>query len=122
MLRNSSTQALARRTSQGLSVRVRRVPTTAPTTIATSQAQPATASVQRQASNIHSRYVRPLPSSCRKTCQSHVMAFAPCFFDSPKKNPDQVAPAGSLLTLARRRSLLGVLFGGLVVQIGPSLL
>ena len=55
MLRNNSTQALPRRTSQGLSGKVRTVPTTAPTTMATSQALPATASVQRQASSIHSR-------------------------------------------------------------------
>jgi len=55
MLRNSSTQALPRRTSQGLSGKVRMVPTTAPTTMATSQALAATANVQRQASSIHSR-------------------------------------------------------------------
>ena len=54
MLRKSSTQALASRTSQGLLGKVRSVPTRAPTTIATSQEVPATASVQRQASSIHS--------------------------------------------------------------------
>ncbi len=53
MLRNSSTQTLARRTSQGLLGRVRRVPISAPSDTATTQEQPATASVQPQASIIH---------------------------------------------------------------------
>jgi hypothetical protein len=44
---------LASLTSQGLSFRVRTVPTTEPTETATTQEQPATASVQPQASNIH---------------------------------------------------------------------
>jgi len=55
MLRNNSTQALASRTSQGRLGKVRNVPTRAPTTIATSHEVPATASVQRHASSIHSR-------------------------------------------------------------------
>ena len=48
-------QALAKADTTGRPGSVRKVPTTAPTTIATSQALPATASVQRQASSIHSR-------------------------------------------------------------------
>jgi hypothetical protein len=55
MLRNSSTQALPRRTSQGLLGSVRKVPIRAPTLTATTQDAPATASVQPQASIIHCR-------------------------------------------------------------------
>ena len=55
MLRNNSTQALARRTTQGRSGSVRRVPMTDPNRIATTQAQAATARVQRHASIIHCR-------------------------------------------------------------------
>ena len=54
-LRNNSTHALASRTSHGLSGRVRSVPTSAPTTMATTHEAPATASVQPQASIIHCR-------------------------------------------------------------------
>jgi hypothetical protein len=53
MLRNSSTQTLARRTSQGLFGSVRKVPMMPPSDTATTQEQPATASVQLQASIIH---------------------------------------------------------------------
>ena len=55
MLRNNSTHALASLTSHGLLGNVRNVPTSAPTTIATTQEAPATDSVQPQASNIHCR-------------------------------------------------------------------
>jgi hypothetical protein len=51
MLRNSSTQALPRRTSQGLSGSVRITPTTEPTTSATTRAVSDTATVQPQAEN-----------------------------------------------------------------------
>ena len=53
MLRNSSTQTLARRTSHGLFGSVRKVPISAPSDTATTQEQPATDSVQPQASIIH---------------------------------------------------------------------
>ena len=52
---NSSTQALARRVSHGLLGRVRSVPISPPTTMATIHDAPATANVQPQASNIHCR-------------------------------------------------------------------
>ena len=54
MLRKSSTQALPRRTSQGFGV-VRSVPTTEPSTKATTQAQAATERVQPHADMSHSR-------------------------------------------------------------------
>ena len=55
MFLNNSTQALASLTSHGLLGSVRTVPINAPTSMATTQDAPATASVQPQASNIHCR-------------------------------------------------------------------
>ncbi len=52
-LRNSSTQALAKRTSHGLFGKVRSVPTSAPNSMAITHDAPATDSVQPHASNIH---------------------------------------------------------------------
>ena len=53
MLRNSSTQALPKRTSQGLSGSVRIVPMIEPTTSASTRPQTDTDSVQPQADSIH---------------------------------------------------------------------
>ncbi len=55
MLRNSSTQALPRRTSHGLSGSVRMMPTSEPSTSATMSASSDTESVQPQAESIHSQ-------------------------------------------------------------------
>jgi len=55
MLRNSSTQALPRRTSHGLSGSVRMMPTSEPSTRATISASSATDTVQPQAESIHSQ-------------------------------------------------------------------
>ena len=55
MLRNSSTHALASRTSQGLLGSVRAVPISTPVTTAITQALAATESVQPQAVSIQSR-------------------------------------------------------------------
>ena len=55
MLRNSSTQALPKRTSHGLFGSVRSVPMIEPTTSATNSAVSATLTVQPQAWNIHCR-------------------------------------------------------------------
>ena len=55
MLRNNSTQTLAKRTSHGLSCKVRKTPMTVPANIATNQAQTATDSVHPQASIIQDR-------------------------------------------------------------------
>ncbi|MCY1366986.1 hypothetical protein D9M69_538980 [compost metagenome] len=55
MLRNSSTQALPRRTTMGRSGSVRSVPITTPITSASSSASSATDTVQPQADSIQSR-------------------------------------------------------------------
>ncbi len=55
MLRNTSTQALHKRTSHGLSGSVRAMPIRMPRIMAITQAPPATESVQPQACSIHSK-------------------------------------------------------------------
>ena len=55
MLRNNSTQALAKRLKTGLLGKVRKVPIKVPTSMATTQALKATDSVQPQALSNHSR-------------------------------------------------------------------
>src|SRR5437899_8509227 len=68
MLRNSSTQPLPKRTSQGLFGSVRITPTIEPITRATTSEQSDTATVQPQAETSHCQYVGILPpGSCRNT-------------------------------------------------------
>ena len=55
MLRNSSTHAFPRRTTMGLSCRVRKVPTSEPTTKAKAKASTDTDTVQPHADSIQSR-------------------------------------------------------------------
>ena len=69
MLRKSSVHALPISTSH-LFGTVRRMPISEPTTSATTSEHAATASVQPHADIIQSKYVRPSPVSCKKTCQS----------------------------------------------------